>query len=129
MNMDVRNRDKLIFGKYDPNAYMGGIRRFEGMPYSTLSKLIDGDYVDLNDAQNYGPSISELYEFASSDPSAYTFDGYVVSPQRSDYRVSIDSINRVTSFAQAEDVVDFAEFIKYADEFTINQNGGAAWWD
>lgn len=129
MNMDVRSRDKLIFGKYDPNAYMGGIRRFEGMPYSTLSKLIDGDYVDLNDAQNYAPSISELYEFASSDPSAYTFDGYVVSPQRSDYRVSIDSINRVTPFAQAEDVVDFAEFIKYADEFEINQNGGTAWWD
>ena len=132
MNTDIKSRDKIIFGKYDPNAYMGGIRKFDGLTYNQLSKLIDGDFIDIDDAQNDGPTIAELYEFASGDPTAYTFSGYTVSDRRSDYRVSIDGITREldwNGYTGADEIVAFAELVKLADEFEITQNGGNAWWD
>ena len=46
---NIRKRDEIIFGNYDPDAYMGGIRIFEDMSYDTLKQLVDEGFVDVEE--------------------------------------------------------------------------------
>ena len=128
LNRDIKKRDEILFGRYDPQAYMGGIRRFQDLQPSVLNRLIDEGFVNIDDAQNSSPTIEELLDFAERFPGFYTFDGYVVSDKRSDYRLSIDSIRRTPAYIDdREELLQFVDLARYADE--ANFGAGDAWWD
>lgn len=127
LSKQAKERDKIIFGKYDPNAYMGGIRNFENLSAATLRKLVDLGFADPEDKQNDAPTLGELLDFAEYyGPESYVFGGYVVSPKRSDCRVSINSIEFIAEhFDDDDEEQAFEELTQYADEKDIDY----AWWD
>lgn len=124
---NIRKRDEIIFGNYDPEAYMGGIRRFEDLSYETLKQLVDEGFVDVEECHNCSPSIQDMMEFAEKHDKQYLFDGYVVSDKRDDYRVSVDGFKRVGPFETFAEQNEFADFCSEADELDLDY--AYAWWD
>ena len=131
LNKDVKRRDELIFGEYDPLEYSersGGIRKFNGISVQTLKQLLEENFTDPDIDQNGSPSIREMLEFSSKWNNKYVFGGYAVEIWRDDYRVSLDSIWR-------EDLEDltkkerkaFIDFVGEVDE--LDEENMSAWWD
>jgi len=91
-NMDIETRDKIIFGSYEPDKYMGGCRDFEDMNVETLKELVNN----------------------------------VISDKRSDYRLNIIAIKKTESIEDKNEMIDFLNEFRFADEFDVE---GYAWWD
>ncbi len=117
-NKDVKTRDEMIFGEYAPDKYMGGVRRFEGISADLIKELMEMGYADPDEAQNSSPSIQELVDYANRY-DGYLFDGYVVSLDRSDYRVSIETIKKYED-VDKDEMMDFVKEFRSADEFNID---------
>lgn len=132
LNRDIDRREQIIFGneKYDDEKYPGGIRYFHDMSYDTLKKLVEENFVNVDDKQNDAPSIKELMEYAENHQHM-TFNGYAVELARPDYRISIDAISQ--DFGKDKDVktamAEFSNHFSAADDFQIDNSAGYAWWD
>jgi len=125
-NKDIKTRDELIFGSFDRNAYLGGIRKYRNMDLEKLEKLVEMGFANPDETQNYSPSIAEFIEFMKEN-DGYCVDGYVVTDRREDYRVSVEAIHRKENEIETkEELKNFIEFAREADEFNVN---GYAWWD
>ena len=123
----AKQRDELIFGSYEPACYLGGIRRFEPtLTTAALIKLVDIGAAEMDERQNFAPSIREMINFGLSHPYV-EFGGYVVSPQRGDFRTSIEEV--CCTFSCCQDLVDFVNMFRHADEFNITVAEGRAWFD
>lgn len=135
----VRERDVLVFGKeQDWSKAWGGTLPFEGMPVAVAQELVEKGYLDPKDYQNSSPSAQDFIDWAWDhlDPVegvTPTFNGYVVAPERSDCRVTIDAIN--VGWGEAPDdlrmdtMMDFANRFYWADDFSVDATSGYAWWD
>ena len=156
-NKDYNLRDQIIFGEpYNGNVkpdfksksfddflklvnkyYSGGVRRFDELTIEKLKELIDKKFIDEEEQQNEGPTIKKFLAVASkikeNDSSAEIFfHGYAVSPDRDDYRVSIDAIT--VSTENYNIIVDkiyepLREMCSNADDLDIDENELYAWWD
>ncbi len=84
---DTRRRELLEITKRDN----GGILRFEGLDVKRLQTLVDEGFIDLTGTQNDSPSAGDFFGLMKDHPEV-TANGYAVSAKRTDYRVSIDSI-------------------------------------
>lgn len=127
MNKNVDYRDRIIFNeKYNAKKYAGGIRRFERLDLERLEELVKNDFVDLGERQNYSPTIEEFRFFLQNYPNYY-LNGYTASPDRDDYRISIDGIGADEAPATQPDTVAFVQLCRDADEFSIEPPH--AWWD
>lgn len=127
LNRDYEKRDKIIFGAYEPDKYYGGIRRFQRLDFGKMEELVANNFVDLDDAQNLAPTAGVFYSFLKKYPFYYV-GGYAVSPNRDDYRVSFDELERgthVSNLAGPEEDLDFASFAENADE----KGAYACWFD
>lgn len=84
------------------------------MTLDTLKELIGRRFADPEERQNLAPTLDEFVYFAERLPKnvSITFDGYVVSILRDDYRVSIDAIT-----------------VRADDDVHITQDSFYAWWD
>ena len=71
LNKNVKLRDEIIFGKYEPEKYMGGIRRFENLNLGKLKEIAILNFINLEEHQNYSPAMKKYPE--------YTVIGYTVS--------------------------------------------------
>ena len=126
MNKNIKERDKIIFGKYEPDAYKyGGIHHFNGLDHYRLQKLIDKDFIDPEECQNYSPSTEEFLDFMKDHPE-FTAHGYAVSIDRDDYRVTLEGIESDERM-DYETMVDFVELCRLADDFCLDTP--YAWWD
>ncbi len=122
LNKDWRKRDALIFGaenvrdRYD-------IRHYDDMDPDTLRRLVADGYADRDDTQNSAPSIGEFLDATARFPQM-RFHGYVVSPEREDYRVSVEGF--IAPYSP-----DIVNEYHSADEFTVDptDNTVRAWWD
>jgi hypothetical protein len=89
---------------------------------------LENDFVDLEDCQNESPTAKEFKEFAEKYKNEdLCFIGYLISPEREDYRVSITGIE-----AKSQDCKFIDEFIKLfsrADEFECSQGYQRCWYD
>lgn len=132
-NRNAQERDKILFGFYDENAYWGGCRNFERVTPEEIKTCIERGFADPQEDQNGSPTIREFLDFAEnvSDESVVTFAGYVITKERPDYRMNIDAVDLSTT--NMDDVVKFANEFHYADEFEIKKIGdqmeAGAWWD
>lgn len=95
------------------------------MNLDTLNKLIELGFVDLDEAQNNSPTIDEFIEWMENH-DGYIVNGYVVSDKREDYRLSIVSIKKTEKIEDKDELVEFIEAFRNADEFDIDEY---AWWD
>lgn len=132
-NRDEKRRDEFIFGKHEPEKYIGGVRPFSRLNVDTLKRLIAEGFVDPKFHQNRSPCIQEFLEFAqkwNSQDGYYCFDGYVVSESRDDYRVSINAIRRNNgNFTGLDERFAFEDLIRESDAWEINKRRVYAWWD
>ena len=115
LNKNVQQRDEIIFGKYEPSSYMGGICRFEKLNLATLKQLVEHNFLCLDERQNCCPSVEEILHFMEKYPD-YTTHGYAVSIERRDYRVSLEGVEKNSSASSKQEKSDFIKLFKYADE-------------
>ena len=118
MNKDVKVRDEIIFGAYNEARYGGGIRSFKNLCLAKLEKLVEKDFIDLRDRQNNCPSVKEIWTFMQKYPD-YKAHGYAVTIQREDYRVSLEGVSKDRSADTIEELKDFVDMFRYADNFDI----------
>ena len=135
----AKERDLLVFGKEGNwDLAKGGTISFEGMPVVVAQELVEKGYLDPKDSQNGSPLAQDFIDWAWDhlDPVegvTPTFNGYVVAPERSDCRVTIDAIHVDWEDAKAtikRDVLsDFASRFHWADDFNVDTTSGFAWFD
>ncbi len=131
-NLESETRDRIIFGAPVEWQYsIGGAQRFDNLTIEKLEQLISQSFANPLDAQNFSPTITELLEFAQRQANKgfeFVFEGYVISPQRRDYRVSIDGLVYRGTYS-TELIFDFQEFVGEPDEINLEPNYLRAWWD
>ncbi len=131
-NFDSETRDRIIFGTSIVwEDSMGGARRFHNLSRENLQQLISQGFANRADSQNFSPTIGEFFDFAQRQGNKgfeFTFEGYVISPERRDYRVSIDGLF-YRGICSTELILDFQEFVNEPDELEIEPNYLRAWWD
>ena len=134
MNEDYKRRDEILFGEYDPKRYdCGGYARCDNMPYSKFKQLYDEGFVDKYEAQNESPSTIEFIDIVNGHEDWVEFETYAISPDRSDYRITIEGINIWIPYDKTDELCYFVEQFRYADEFSLctYEEGFhlRAWWD
>ena len=126
-NKDVETRDKFLYNGYNPENYrIGGICRVNGLTSTEIKYLLDMKFIDPEECQGASPSTMEIYEFLKDHPKFYAF-GYAVSPDRSDYRITLEGICS-EEYIDRDELIDFVEFARGADEFDLRPCC-RAWWD
>lgn len=121
-------RDRIVFGEsYNSDRYMGGIRRFDHLNAEDLNKLLDLGLADPDEQQNEAPTTKEIAKFLN-DHQNFWAHGYVVSPERDDYRVSLEGVECGSDY-DLSDVQDFFSLFKYPDEVSVEETGMYCWFD
>ena len=126
MNKNVKRRDEILFGTADIDYKFGGTQYFRGIDCNILEQLLEEDFIDPEECQNCSPSTEEFFEFMKKHPE-FTAHGYAVSPDRSDYRITIEGIEADEDCNNQEALEDFIGLCRFADEFCIHPP--YAWWD
>ena len=125
----ANRRDMLLFGEtYDEKKYFGGVRRFDSLDVQTASKLLNNGFVDPDENQNGSPTASEIIDFCLEYPDNWTIHGYAVSPKRDDCRVTFEGVASNAELS-IEEITDFVTLFRFADEFSIGDNGAWCWYD
>ena len=112
LNTDDRLRHEIMGIEMD---YSGGYRSFDKLTLETLNKLIENGFVNLLDSQNNAPNIRDfasfMEKFLAEDVTAH---GYLISPERTDYRITIVGLE--ASSSNKDFINDFAVQFRKADE-------------
>jgi hypothetical protein len=134
-NRDWQTRDSIIFGQPQPwhheDLFWGGCKKFERLTLNQLQQLLVLRFADPNASTNSSPAIQEFLNFAQAQAHlgfTFTFEGYVVRPEREDYRVTVDAIAYEGEVPE-EIVQPFQDFALHADELEIAPTQLRAWWD
>lgn len=128
LNRDIQRRDEIIFNKYDENAYnSGGVVKFENLNLENLKKLFALNFINPNDKQNDCPTAAEILQFIEKYPE-YTVQGYTVSIERNDYRVTLTGVYKNCPVEDVDELKDFIALFEKADDFTV-ANEVYCWFD
>lgn len=122
-NRNYSRRMEILGIKDD---YKGGIEYFENLTINKFKMLLDEGFIDPKDCQNESPSAYDFYNFMFKYPELNAH-GYAVSPERDDYRVTIEGL----AGAKTDDAKlksDFIEFCKSASSLKT-ENKLYSWWD
>ena len=119
MNTDIVTRDTMIFGSFDREKYMGGVRKCNNLSCFTLEKLVAKDFADPKEAQNDSPTIQEFIKFMKTY-KGYTAHGYVVIDTRDDYRVAVEGIDKGGDAESIEELKDFIKLCRWADSLDVD---------
>jgi hypothetical protein len=128
MNHDYKKRDEIMdlnvtWGKDDFDELIW----VELISLPVLEKLVEERFVDPESRQNASPTVQAFLEFMRKYPSV-TAHGYVVSPERPDYRVSIEGLFVAKKKVTPELKQEFINLCKDADE--LRMDGDLfSWWD
>lgn len=133
LNKNHQIRDRIIFGHpLTEDDYCGGCKHFYSLSFEKLSTLLEEGFAYSEEIQNSSPSIAQLHAYAKKCIEKgfnAVFFGYVISPNREDYRTSIDAIE-VTGINLDPDVIsEFEQLAQSADEIIVNSMQLYAWWD
>ena len=124
----VTQRDMILFGQpYDKEKYLGGVRRFTDFSYDDYEALLNLGVIDPDDCQNQAPSVFAIAGFLRDHPN-FCAHGYAVSPDRDDYRVSLEGVECNGEYS-LEDVWDMCSVFLYPDELIISPGLIRCWFD
>ena len=130
-NMDYKRRDEIIFGDdcQPEEKWAGGIKRFSISP-SVLKQLLEERFADPKDAQNNSPTAQDFSDFFDrvATPDEWMVDGYAVSHDREDYRVSIEGCETDCPL-NSDDFIAFTNLFRCADEFELTSGSAHCWYD
>ena len=124
-NRDDKRRCEIL--KTDGTYGMGGTESIQSVTLQQLKDLEKEGFLDPEMTQNDSPSIGGIMDFMEENPRALAF-GYIVSPTRDDYRVSLEGVI-IPGPLSVNEVMAFANYFRYADEFDLDSNGARAWYD
>ena len=125
LNRDDELRQKLMG---IPVIYSGGAFSFNNMSLKTLKSLFENGFIDLEDCQNESPTIGQFKDFVEKYPNEnIRFIGYLISPERDDYRISIEGIEAKSH--NIEFMKNFAKLFSMADEFVCEVGHQRCWYD
>lgn len=128
-NRNVTLRDEIIFGKYEPQEYPGGCRRFDGLTLDKLEQLIKDDYMVLSERHNNAPPVEKFISFMEKYPG-YVATGYAISVNRGDYRVCVDGLEKPDGgYTTMDELDDFYKLFREADDFTVGTKAMSCWFD
>jgi hypothetical protein len=93
-NRDAARRDSLLpfldlLGNGE--TFTGGAGFFGPLDAAGLAALLDGKWLNPDDRQNAAPSAWDIFQFVCGHPGTHA-QGYAVSPDRKDYRVSLETV-------------------------------------
>ena len=126
-NKEADKRDMYLFKEpYYSEHYMGGLRYIDALNVNDIEWLMQNKFLDENECQNYSPSTVRFLEFLKKYPHYVAF-GYAISPDRWDYRITIEGIKSVRVPTDIKEIEEFVDLCKDADEFRIAPP--RAWWD
>ena len=125
-NYDDKRRCEIM-GISFPVNYLGGCCGFEGLNLNQLNLLLNEGFIDPEEQQNCAPNTAEFKEFLEAYPDV-TVHGYIISPDRTDYRVTIEGIS-YKGEVSTEMRQSFIEMFKFADEFDIEDDSLYCWFD
>jgi len=130
-NKYLEKRDQIL-EPYFTTGYNGGIRKFKYVPVEVIKQLIAGGFADSLDQQNESPTLKQFVKFGEKH-SRFVFNGYAVSPNRSDCRVTVDSIiYKETDSITKEELIMLEEVASKWEKFTGSEmkmatHGEAPW--
>jgi hypothetical protein len=123
---DTQLRDEILASYADQNS-SGGITSFRGLPQEVLRQLIDHGFVYMG-KWNSCPGVTDLFlPFLMRNPD-FNAHGYAVSGERKDCRVTIEGVERTAPLTM-EEIVDFENSFRRADEFQLTANHARCWYD
>lgn len=128
--IDADEREQIVFQRsYDPKHYeYGGTCRFSNLPLEKIEALIEKGFLSPRDCQNSSPTAEEFIVFAKRhNPSNWSFHGYVVSPERSDCRVTIEGIESNGPLTK-DDLIDFLLLVSSADDLVADRDKPVYCW-
>ena len=127
-NRDYRRRDEILGIQVDwASKNSGGVEWFDRASLEQIATVYLEGFLDPSDQQNYSPTAGELLAFMCTHPAALA-SGYVVDPNREDYRVTIDAMELPEGSLDQESKQELLQLCMYADEFS-GANGLYCWWD
>ena len=126
-NRDVKSRDEILFGSYEPELYVGGIRRFENLTPRQLDDLVLLRFLDPLERHNLCPCALDIWRFMEKYPG-YVATGYAVSAMRDDYRVSLDGLQK-DGYDTENELDEFYRRFREADNFGVGTKKMYCWFD
>ena len=125
-NYDDKRRCEIIGMNYPPE-YFGGCQHFVELTLSQLNSLLDEGFIDPEERQNCAPDTMEFKAFLETYPEA-TLHGYIITPDRDDYRVTIEGLEYHGEVSR-EMLSDFIDMFRTADDFIQDQEYLYCWFD
>ena len=125
-NYDDKRRCEILGISY-PTAYLGGCYSFDALTISQLETLLMENFIDPEECQNSSPNTMEFKAFIEAYPEC-TLHGYIVSPARDDYRITIEGLEYHGDVSK-EMLMDFINTFRFADEFTCDDDYLYCWFD
>lgn len=104
--------------------------RYNSLTNTQLNELVDKApaFVDMEMRQNGGPTLEAIISFANKNPD-FIYEGYLVTPPREDYRITIDGIKAVNNDENTLKLMRFISDWDSPDEFGEYKGYIRAWWD
>ena len=125
-NYDDKRRCEIIGIDYPPK-YLGGCESFTGLTLYELNLLLNENFIDPEECQNCSPDTMEFKEFLVKYPEV-TLHGYIVSPERDDYRVTIKGLEYCGDVSR-EMLKMFVDGYRFADDFICDDDYLYCWFD
>lgn len=125
-NYDDKRRCEIIGMSYPPE-YLGGCQSFKGLTLSQLNLLLDENFIDPEECQNCSPDTMEFKAFLEMYPEV-TLHGYIVTPNRHDYRITIEGLEYEGEVSK-EMLGDFIDRFRFADDFSYGDEYLYCWFD
>jgi len=124
-------REQLVFGQpYDPKSYeMGGCKRFDRLSLNSAKDLVNLGLLDLADRQNDSPEARDMLDFVEDHGDGWYVHGYVISPTRDDCRVTLEGVGYSGEPLSMDDLLDFVDAFRFADEFEVGKESAWCWYD
>lgn len=126
MNKNYALRDTIIFGLNVPTY--NDICHFTNLSLWRLEKLINLQFIELNECQNDSPNTEEIFNFIKKYPD-YTTHGYVVTINRFDYRTTLEGVEKNSGFNSLQEEKDFYKLFSHADELIATDKHIYCWYD
>jgi hypothetical protein len=121
-------RDEIIFGRKVNwlRESIDGIINFHGLTVEQLHKILDNNHADPRESYGMAPCIEDFLDFMKDFP-IITAHGYVVSPDRPDYRFVIEGLHYE---GRCNDTLQRAFFFmcSKADDIIVSEDQVYALW-
>lgn len=125
--MNYELRDSILDIEIDWSENVNSIEYFKNLNIRILEELLINNFINPNDAQNLAPNVKTIFKFMEKYPQVFA-GGYIVSPLRDDYRISIDELYVREKKVPEQLKIDIQELCMEADSMQL-EGELMCWWD